>query len=97
MNVQEHVVDNDRLYASPEKITRIAESTTPKAKKELQVFLGLVVYISQFLPHIATIPAPLTDLTGNAEFVLTSTHDTEFQNTKRLPGYRMFFTVKGLG
>jgi len=27
---------------------------------------------------------PLTDLTGNAEFVWTPTHDTAFQNTKRL-------------
>ena len=44
----------------------------------------MVNYISQFLPHIATITAPLTDLTGNAEFVWTPTHDTAFQNIKTL-------------
>jgi len=84
MSVLGHVVDDDGLHASPEKITRIGEWTTPKDRKELREFLGLVNYISQFLPHIATITAPLTDLTGNAEFVWTPTHDTAFQNTKRL-------------
>ena len=44
----------------------------------------MVNYISQFLPHIARITAPLTDLTRNAEFVRTPTHDTAFQNTRRL-------------
>jgi len=84
MNVLGHVMDNDGLHASPEKITRIGEWTTPKDRKELGEILGLVNYISQFLPPIAMITAPLTDLTGNAEFVWTPTHDTSCQNTKRL-------------
>jgi len=84
MNVLGHLVDDDGLHASPEKITRIGEWMTPKDSKELREFLGLVNYISQFLLHIATITAPLTDLIGNAEFVLTPTHDTAFLNTKRL-------------
>jgi len=78
------VVDDDRLHASPEKITRIGEWRTPKDRNELREFLGLVNYISQFLPYIVTITAPLTDLTGNEEFVRTPTHNTAFQNTKRL-------------
>ena len=36
------------------------------------------------LPQIETIAAPLTDLTGNAEFVRTPTHDTGYQNSKRV-------------
>jgi len=84
MNVLGHVVDDERLHASPRKITSIGEWMTPKDRKELQEFLGLVDYISQFLLQIATITAPLTDLTGNPEFVWTPTHDTAFQNTKRL-------------
>jgi len=84
MNVLGHVVDDDGLHVSPEKITRIGEWTTPKDRKKLRVFLELVNYISQFLPHIATITALLTDLTGNAEFVWTPTHDTAFENTTRL-------------
>jgi len=84
MNVLGPVVDDDGLHASPVKITRIGEWTTLKDRKELRKFLGLVNYISQFLPHIATITALLTDITGNAEFVWTPTHDTAFQNTKRL-------------
>ena len=81
--MQGHVVDDDGIHASPEKITRREAWTTLKDRKELQDFLGLVHYISQFLQHIATITAPVTALTGNAEF-WTPTHDTAFQNAKRL-------------
>jgi len=71
MNVLGHVVDDDGLHASPEKITRIGEWTTPKDRKELREFSELDTYISQVLPHISKITAPLTDLTGNGEFVWT--------------------------
>jgi len=84
MNVLGHVVDDDGIHASSEKITRIGEWAAPKERKELREFSGLVNYIRQFLPHIVTITAPLTDLTRNTEFVWTPTHDTAFQNTKRL-------------
>jgi len=52
----------------------------------------LVNYISQFLPHIAKITAPLTDLNGNTEFVWTPTHDKAFQNTKRLADHNEVIT-----
>ena len=42
MNVLGHVVDDDGLHASPEKITRIGEWTTHKDRKELREFLELV-------------------------------------------------------
>jgi len=61
MNELGHVVDDDGRHASPEKSTRIGEWTTPKDRKEVREFLGLVNYISQFLPHIATITAPISN------------------------------------
>ena len=43
----------------------------------------MVNYISQFLPHIATITAPLTELTGNAEWLWTDLQEAAFQAVKR--------------
>ena len=40
-------------------------------------------YISQFIPHLASITAPLTSLTETEEFVWTATHDQAMENVKR--------------
>jgi len=69
MDVLEHIIDDQGLRVSPEKIARIEAWTTPKHKKQLQEFLGVVNYISQFIPHLASITAPLTSLTLTEEFV----------------------------
>jgi len=83
MDVLGHIIDDQGLRASPEKIARIEGWTTPKNKKQLHEFLGVVNYISQFIPHLASITAPLTSLTGTAEFVWTATHDHAMDNVKR--------------
>jgi len=43
----------------------------------------MVNYILQFLPYAATIAAPLTKLTGNAEWLWTDLHDAAFEAVKR--------------
>jgi len=83
IDVLGHLIDDQGLRASPEKIARIEAWTTPKNKKQLQEFLGVVNYISQFIPHLASITAPLTSLTGTEEFVWTATHDYAMDNVKR--------------
>jgi len=64
-----HISDYQELKASPEKMARIEAWTTPKYKKQLQEFLGGVNYISQFIPHLASMTAPLTSLTGTEGFL----------------------------
>jgi len=83
MDVSVHIIDDQELRASPEKRARIEAWTTPKSKKQLQEFLGVVNYISQFIPHLASITAPLTSLTGTEEFVWTATDDHAMDNVKR--------------
>ena len=83
MDVIGHIIDDQRLRASPEKIARIEAWTTPNNKKQLQEFLGVVNYISQFIPHLASITAPLISLSGTEEFVWTATHDHAMDNLKR--------------
>ena len=79
-----HVINDEGIRAASEKIAKIEDWDTPRTKTQLQRFLGLVNYISQFLPHHASITTPLTDLTGSAEFVWTTTHDQAFANVKAL-------------
>jgi len=83
MDVLGHIIADQGFRASPEKIARIEAWTTPKNKKQLQEFLGVVNYISQFIPHLASITARLTSLTGTEEFVWTATHDHAMDNVKR--------------
>ena len=83
MYVLGHIIDDEGLKASAEKIARIEAWTTPKNSKQLQEFLGVVNYISQFIPHLASITAPLTSLTRTEEFVWTATQDQAMENVKR--------------
>ena len=69
MEVLGHIIDDQGLKASPEKIARIEAWTTPRNKDQLQEFLGVGNYISQFIPHFASITAPLTSLTETEEFL----------------------------
>jgi transposase InsO family protein len=77
-----HIIDDNGIHPAPEKIRKISDWTTPKNKKELERFNGIVNYVSQFLPHIATIAAPLTELTGKAEWEWTALHDAAFNQVK---------------
>jgi len=54
MDVIGHIIDDQGLKASPEKIARIEAWTTTKNKKQLQEFAGVVKYISQFIQHLAS-------------------------------------------
>ena len=72
------------MKPDPEKIAKIEAWTTPTCKWQLQEFLGVVNYISKFLPHIATLTAFLTVLTGTAEFGWTARHDATMINIKKL-------------
>jgi len=83
MDVLGDIIDDQGLRASHQKIATIEAWTTPKNKKQLQEFLGVINYISQFIPHLASIRAPLTSVTGTEEFVWTTTHDHALDNVKR--------------
>ena len=78
-----HMIDDEGIHPAPEKIRTIMDWRRPNSQKELQRFNGMVDYISQFLPHAATITAPLTELTGDAEWLWTDLQETAFQAVKR--------------
>ena len=83
LDILGHMIDDKGIHLAPEKIRSIMDWTRPNNQKELQKFNGMVNYISQFMPHAATITAPLTELTGDAEWMWTDLQEAAFQAVKR--------------
>ena len=59
-----HMIKENKIMPSREKIVHIMNFTLPKNRKQLLQFLGSVNYIGSHLTHIATLQGPLTELTG---------------------------------
>jgi len=55
-----YMIDDEGIHPAREKIRTIIDWARLENQKELQRFNGMVNYISQFIPHIATITALLT-------------------------------------
>jgi hypothetical protein len=81
-----HVIEGNRIHPCPERISKIKEWKTPTTKKELERFLGVINYIAPHLPHVSTIRATLTDLTGKAQWGWTPTHQEAFDQLRHLAG-----------
>ena len=54
-----HVIDQDGIHPTQEKVTAIKEALRPKNVTELRSFLGLVNYYAKFLPNLSTKLFPL--------------------------------------
>ncbi|GJP59393.1 hypothetical protein CLOP_g11714 [Closterium sp. NIES-67] len=57
-----HVVGADGIKIDPKKIIAIRDWKPPTNLQELQSFLGFVNYVRRFIPNMAGITGPLTDL-----------------------------------
>jgi len=79
-----HVIDDQGIDADPEKIRGIQDWHTPKSKNELQTFIGVVIYLAQFVPHLATASAPRSDLLSQNEFERRPLYEEAFQQVKQL-------------
>ncbi|GJP49632.1 hypothetical protein CLOM_g8818, partial [Closterium sp. NIES-68] len=62
LEVLGHVVGADGIKIDPKKITTIRDWKPPTNLQELQSFLGFVNYVRRFIPNMAGITGPLTDL-----------------------------------
>ena len=54
-----HILSKKGVKPDPQKIKAITDMETPTHKEELQRFLGMVTYLSKFIPRFSEISAPL--------------------------------------
>ena len=54
-----HIITKDGVTSDPEKVKAINEIKRPKNVKDLKTFLGMVGYMSKFIPQLAEISEPL--------------------------------------
>ena len=57
-------VSKDGVSTDPEKVSALADWSTPKCLAELQAFLGTIGYYLQCIKGFASLAKPLTRLTG---------------------------------
>ena len=79
------VYDKHGAHADPSKVSAIKEMPAPQNKGELQSFLGMVTYLSPFIPQLSSHTATLRGLlkTG-VEYSWNATYQVTFDKLKSL-------------
>ena len=57
-----HVLSADGVKPDPQKVEAITAMPTPANREDLQRFLGVVTYLSKFIPNMSQKSAPLRQL-----------------------------------
>ena len=82
-----HLFNSKGYHMSEERKQGIQDMARPISLKQLRSFLGMVNYFRDFIPHISTVLAPLTDLTcvsKHKEFVWNEDAERTFIEIKKL-------------
>ena len=83
LSIQGHTITSQGLSAEPQKILKVDNWSTPTKRKELQGFMGMVNYLSTYVPHLETVAAPLTRLCGDTvQFKWEPIHHASLQQVK---------------
>ena len=78
-----HLLTAEGLKPDPEKVRAIVEMQTPKNVKDLQRFLGMVRYLSKFVPRLSELALPLQHLLhADVPWTWDSVHQRAFDNLK---------------
>ena len=80
-----HIQGKTGIAVDPEKIRAIVHMPKPRDVGELRRYLGMVQYLSRFIPHESTITAPLRELLKKeAEWSWNTEHDAALEKIKLL-------------
>ena len=75
-----HVISDGGVMIDEDKLKAIRDMTPPSDVKTLRSFLGMVNYLSKFIPNLATKSKLLRDLEKkDAEWEWTDQHNHCFQ------------------
>lgn len=92
-----HRISAEGIQADASKAAKISSWPVPKTVSDVRQFLGLVRYLSAFLPRLAELTAILTPLTnkvaGGEHIVWRDNHQAAFEGIKQLVASRECLTV----
>ena len=75
--------DANGVHPDPGKVDAVHALPAPTNVTELQEFLGLVMYLSPFIPGLSTLTAPLQELLKkDTDFSWNHTYDIAFEQVK---------------
>lgn len=79
------VYDKEGTHPDPEKVDAIKQIKPPENRKQLQEFLGMITYLSPFIPDLAANTADLRDLLKkDVDFMWSASHQRAFDKVKGL-------------
>ncbi len=80
-----HLITKDGLQTDPEKVRAIRDMQAPRSFEELRRFLGLVNYLSKFLPNVADATMPMRNLTKKGvPWLWSASQQASFEKVKTL-------------
>ena len=80
-----HIISAEGITADPEKVKAIVCARAPTNVSELRGFLGLVQYVGRYVPDLATVAAPLQELTKKSvEFHWGPSQEKSFKKIQQL-------------
>jgi hypothetical protein len=80
-----HFRNENGLHASADKLDLIRKWPIPSSYRDVQRFLGLVEYISRFLPNVSVYTTPLSGMCSNGlPFVWRALHEKCFETIKAI-------------
>jgi hypothetical protein len=57
-----HVISKEGIKIDPSKVVAIQKIELPRSRKEVQYFLGMVIFLSRFIPNFAEIMKYITNM-----------------------------------
>ena len=78
-----HMINDEGIHPDTDKLDRIRQWRTPRNYNDVQRFVGLVNYVSNFLPNVTTYTGPLMSMVQNgAPFFWRPIHEKCFEMIK---------------
>lgn len=82
-----HILTTSGIKPCPERIQAINDMQRPTDKKSLQRFMGMVAYVSKFVPQLSAISHPLRELLENSvAWHWEEPQEESFKNLKKALG-----------
>lgn len=80
-----HIISKDGITLDDSRIKAIVSMKSPKNRKELERFLGVINYVSKFIPNFQNLFSPLRSLLKkDVNFVWLEQHERVFNELKKI-------------